>query len=373
MKAGIVTNGALAVFLSFLLAGSVAYAQGGPPAPQPPQQLVITLSDSLSISEVLISSFPKVTMSITDALSIDDSTDSSKVKAVREGATDRLAVRERVTQDLHAYRFITERLPIGDPLSVEGAATVTISNPLRVSDEIRVGGALEPRSSPIITLQPGPLAVISPDGDGVDDTLQIAFDSTVGGTYEFEIRNTQGQEVSSLAGGLSAGRNAVKWDGTDSSGNVVSPGTYTYYISARNEGGVRTAPSEGDGIIVVEGPSTFPIPLPELDYTTVIAAVAVAAGGTGLLLYLRRRKELVLYLPAAASEVIDDIKEKYPAATVEDFIEPVEGGTKLYKGVKIENPGTDDENWFTELINKVKQLAGVDSVNISYLGKVRSI
>jgi len=371
MIAGIVAKGALAVFLSFLLAGSVAYAQGGPPAL--PQQLVITLSDGLAISEVLRSSLPHVTMSITDALSIDDSADTSKLAAIKKEVTNNLTVREKVTQDLHAYRFITERLPISDPLVVEGPATVTISNPLRISDEIRVGGALEPRSSPIITLQPGPPAVISPDGNGVDDTLQIAFDSTVGGTYEFKIRDSQGQVASSLTGALSAGRNTVAWDGTDSSGNVVSPGTYTYYISARNEGGVRAAPPEGDGIIVVEGPSTFPIPLPELNLTAVIAAVAVAAGGTGLLLYLRRRKELVLYLPAAASEVIDDIKEKYPAATVEDFIEPVEGGTKMFKGVKIENPGKEDENWFSELINKVKKLAGVDSVNISYGGKVRAI
>lgn len=369
---GMAAMAALAAFLSFLLAGSVAYAQGGPPLPTIPQQLVVNLSESLSISEALVSTLPHVTMSIADELSIDDDIESSKVEVVKKDLTNKLAVRAQLTQDLHAHRFITEYLPIGDPLSVKGPKAISISNPLRVSDEIRVGGALEPRSSPIITLQPGPPAVISPDGDGVDDTLQIAFDSTVGGTYEFEIRDSQGQVTSSLTGGLSAGRNTVTWDGTDSSGNAVSPGTYTYYISARNEGGVRAAPPEGDGIIVVEGASTFPVLLPGLEYPIIIAAIA-AAGGIVLLLYLRRRKDLVLYIPAAASEVIDDIKEKYPAATVEDFIEPVEDGTKMYKGVKIENPGEEDENWFTELINKAKKLAGVDSVNISYGGKVRSV
>jgi hypothetical protein len=78
-------------------------------------------------------------------------------------------------------------------------------------------------------------------------------------------------------------------------------------------------------------------------------------------------------LPVAASDVIGEIQQKYPSATVEDFIEPGEGGSKLYKGVKIENPGEEDENWFTEVINKAKRLAGVDSVNVSYRGKVRAV
>lgn len=372
MRAGIVPKAALSVLLSFLLAASIVYAQVDPPDPTSPQQLVVTLDDGLSISEVLVSSSPHVTRSITDSLSVDDSTDSSKAEAVRREAADRLAVRERVTQDLHAYRFISERLRIGDPFSMKGPMTISMSEPLQISDGIRVGGALEPRSPPIITLQPGAPAIFSPNGDGVDDTIQIAFDSTAGGTYAFEIRDAQGQVASSLTGSLSAGRNTVTWDGTDSSGNTVSPGTYTYYISARNEGGVRAPPPDGDGIIVVETPSA-PVPPAELNYTALVAAVAVAAGGTGLLFYLRRRKELVLYLPAAASEVIGEIREKYPAATVEDFVEPAEGGTKMYKGVKIENPGKDDESWFTDVISKVKELAGVDSVNISYRGKVRSV
>lgn len=372
MMAGIVRNGALAVFLTFLLAGSVAYAQGGPP-PSLPQQIAISLSDGLSISEIFTASIPIVTRSITDALSLDDDAERSKLEAVTKEVRDKIDVEAKIAKGLHAYRFISEHLPISDPVSVKGPSAISISNPIGITDEITVGGALTPRSAPIITLQPGPPAVLSPNGDGVDDTMEIAFDSTVGGTYVFEIRDAQGEVASSLTGNLAAGRNTVTWDGKDSSGSVVSSGTYTYYISARNEGGARAPPSEGDGIIVVEGPSTFPIPLPDLNYTAVIAAVAVAAAGTGVLLYMRRRKDLVLYLPAAASEVIDDIREKYPGVTVEDFIEPVEEGTKMYKGVRIENPGKNDENWFTEIINKAKKLAGVDSVNISYGGKVRTI
>jgi len=37
----------------------------------------------------------------------------------------------------------------------------------------------------------------------------------------------------------------------------------------------------------------------------------------------------------------------------------------LDEDIKIENPGKEDENWFAEVLNKAKKLAGVDSVNVN--------
>lgn len=373
MNAGIASKGALAVFLSFLLAASVAHAQGGPPGDVIPKQLVVALSDGFSLTDVVAVSYGMVTRSIADSLSVDDKTSTKSVTAFKILEADKVTLKDSAKKRLHAFRFAFDNLSVGDPLVAKGPSAIAISNPIGITDEITLSGALAPRSAPIVSLQPGPPAVFSPDGDGTNDLVEIAFDSTARGTYVFQIRDAQGGVASSLTGAMNAGRNAVTWDGTDASGNTVPAGTYTYYISARSEGGVREPPSEGDGIIVVESPSALPAFLPELNYTTLILAVAVAAGGTGLLLFLRRRKELVLYLPVAASDVIGEIKQKYPSATIEDFIEPVDGGSKLYKGVKIENPGKEDENWFADVIKKAKRLAGVDSVNVSYGGKVRAI
>ncbi|MEM2139730.1 MAG: FlgD immunoglobulin-like domain containing protein [Nitrososphaera sp.] len=375
MKTDTAAKSAIVVFLALLLAGNVAYAQGGPPDVELPKQLTVALSDGFSVSDILTATIPMITRSITDTLSIDDSTQPNKASAIKMLTESKVTIKTDVKKKLNAFRFVFENLDVSDPVSVKGPSAISISNPIGITDSIELSGALAPRAQPVISLQPGPATVLSPDGDGVDDTVEISFDSTARGTYVFEIKDAQGNMASSIEGAMVAGRNSVTWDGKDSSGSAVSPGTYTYFISARSEGGLRAPPAEGDGIIVVQGPSTVPNLLPdfELNYVTIIAAVAVAAGGTALLLFMRRRKELVLYLPAAASEVIGDIKEKYPSATVEDFIEQVEGGSKLYKGVKIENPGKDDENWFTEVINKAKKLAGVDSVNVSYKGKVRAV
>lgn len=376
MKVDIASKSVIAVFLSLMLAGGVAHAQGGSPPDVPiPKQLNIALDDGFSISDILAGTIPMVTRSITDALSIDDSADHTKVSSAKKQVEDNVALKLDVKKNLHAFRFIFEDFNVSDPVSVKGPSAISISNPIGITDSIELSGALAPRAQPVISLQPGPATVFSPDGDGVDDTVEISFDSTATGTYAFDIKDGQGNLASSIEGAMIAGRNSVTWDGKDSSGNVVSPGTYTYFISARTEGGTRAPPAEGDGIIVVQEPSTVPRLLPNigLNYVTMIAAVAVAAGGVTLLLFLRRKKELVLYLPAAASEVIEEIRQKYPSATVEDFIEQSEGGSNLYKGVKIENPGKEDEGWFTEVINKAKKLAGVDSVNVSYKGKVRSI
>lgn len=367
MKTSIAVRSFIVVFLSSILATSAAYAQV-----DVPQQVNAALSDSLSVSDAVTASLSKVSRSISDSLSVGDSTAPSKATAIKRQADDRLGVTDSTTKGFHAFRFAFEELSIQDPMSVKGPSAISISDPIQVSDSIDLSGALTPRGEPIVTIQSARTITFSPDGDGINDTAVIEFDSTARGTYVLEIRDSQDDIVASFEGAMVSGRNSVTWDGNDSSGDAVSAGTYTYYVSARSEGGVRDPPSDGDGTLVIAGPASSPAST-QINYAAIIAAVAVAAGGAGFMIFWRRRKELILYLPAAASEVIGEIKQKYPGATVEDFVEQEPDGSKLYKGVKIENPEEDDESWLNEVINKAKELAGVDSVNVSYKGKVQTV
>lgn len=366
MKTSTAVKGIIVIFLSSILATSAAHAQGAPP------QVNVALSDSLSVSDAVTVSLSKVSRSISDSLSVGDSTALNKATAIKRQPDDTLSVKDATTKRYHAFRFAFEDLSIQDPMSVKGPSAISISEPIQVSDSIELSGALAPRAEPIITVQSVPAITFSPDGDGIDDVAVMEFDSTARGTYVLEIRDAQDETVASIEGAMVSGRNSVTWDGNDSSGESVSAGTYTYYISARNDGGVRDPPRNGDGTLVVAGPASSQTGI-QLNYAAIVAAVAVAGGGAGFMIFWRRRKELVLYLPAAASEVIGEIKQKYPGATVEDFVEQEQDGSKLYKGVKIENPEEDDESWLNEVINKAKELAGVDSLNVSYKGKVRAV
>ena len=119
--------------------------------------------------------------------------------------------------------------------------------------------------------------------------------------------------------------------------------------------------SQGEGQL--PGPQVYP--------TYIIIVAIIGAGGAGLFLFLRRQRSLVMYLPASASEVIDDMREKYPDLVVEDYVDP--NDPTLLKGVTIKNPNGADEQWLTEMAEKAKNIAGVDSVNINYRGKQQTL
>jgi hypothetical protein len=207
-----------------------------------------------------------------------------------------------------------------------------------------------------------------------DETAPITFHSTTIGTYEITIQNADGEAVRSLEGELNLGTNSAIWDGRDSSDAKAPPGRYIYYIAAESEGGSRDPPQDGDGVIRVAGsPAIGPVGGPQLDPTfLVIVAVVVAAAGAGLLIFfMRRPRSLVMYLPAAASEVIDDMRQRYPDLIVEDYVDPSDPA--LLKGVTIKKPKDSDEQWLTDMAEKAKSLAGVDSVNISYRGKQQTL
>jgi hypothetical protein len=95
----------------------------------------------------------------------------------------------------------------------------------------------------------------------------------------------------------------------------------------------------------------------------------VAAAGAASYFFLRRKKPLTFYLPAEASAVVDDIQERYPDASVEDYLESTDSGTRRFKGVTIRDPRDADDEWLAAVADKAKKLAGVDSVNVNFRGK----
>jgi hypothetical protein len=96
-----------------------------------------------------------------------------------------------------------------------------------------------------------------------------------------------------------------------------------------------------------------------------VAAAAVA----GLYFILRRKKSLTFYLPPEAVQVVDDIRGKYPDAKLEEYVQPAEDGMQRYTGVTIQNPQDVDDSWLASIAEKVKDISGAESVNVSFGGK----
>lgn len=241
---------------------------------------------------------------------------------------------------------------------------VSLGSSLRVVDNIAISGVVVPPAPPEISITSGELEVLP------GSPAEITFHSTTAGSYRLEVKDGSGTPVSSLTGSMRAGANSVEWDGTNSSGRPVPGGTYSYYITAKGTGGTRQAPPQGDGTIVVATDLAQPgSTLPAVDpvYLAVLAAVIAAGAGSALMLMFRRKKRLILYLPAAASEVVDDIRRKFPDAVVEDYVDP--GRPGQYKGVIIRNPEGADEGWLADVADKAKSLSGADSVSMFYRGK----
>ena len=200
-------------------------------------------------------------------------------------------------------------------------------------------------------------------------SAEITFDSTVDGRYEVEIRSDDGSAASqTLAGRLVAGENSVLWEGKSSSGAPVPEGQYTYYISAESTEGTREPPAGGDGTILV----TTSLPAPPFDATLLWPVIPVAgAAGVAALFIARRRRAVTIFVPVKAASVVDEIKERYPDAAVANYIESEAGGTARYIGVTIQQ-GADDE-WLAEIVARAKEMADVDSVRLSYRGKMQAL
>ncbi len=72
----------------------------------------------------------------------------------------------------------------------------------------------------------------------------------------------------------------------------------------------------------------------------------------------------ILYLPNEASNLIEEVSQKYNTITIEDckgFFD--DGKEKDYKKITIWSQGIDSL-WFNALIARIKELANVNLVNI---------
>ncbi|MGI0020795.1 MAG: FlgD immunoglobulin-like domain containing protein [Nitrososphaera sp.] len=364
-----------------------------------------TISDGISLSDSMIwqadpAEIPEV--NISDALSVGDNLSSSPQVATNtvRGVADSMNLSDSLQNTVvrgnvnpnpqppapapvtpaptpvdrypppraNVARFLIETLEVND--APDKGSTVTTARPesnLRIVDNIAVSGLVVPPSEPIISITSPPLIELSQDG-----IAEITFHSTSTGTYGVEILDKDGKTVRSLEGEMKLGANSVSWDGRGSSDAMSPAGRYIYYISAAGAGGSREPPRDGDGVIVMTGPQgAGPLSGPQVDPTYLIIVAIIGAAGAGLFLFLRRQKSLVMYLPASASEVIDDMREKYPDLVVEDYVDP--NDPTLFKGVTIKNPKGADEQWLTEMAEKAKNIAGVDSVSINYRGKQQTL
>ena len=81
--------------------------------------------------------------------------------------------------------------------------------------------------------------VFSPDGDGVDDFLEIRYDLSSGGYYgTVRIFNAAGHEISQLANNLSLGSTGIlRWDGSTLSGVRAAVGSYVIAFELFDENG----------------------------------------------------------------------------------------------------------------------------------------
>ena len=213
---------------------------------------------------------------------------------------------------------------------------------------------------PEITITSSELLYVS-----ADRGAEITFDSTTAGTYAVAIKSDDSDATQTIFGRMRAGANYVMWEGRDSSGSAVPDGTYTYFIMAENAGGAREPPSDGDGKIIV----TISPVLASIDIGLLMIALTVVAASAALLFFILRKRSITIFLPVEAVAVVGDIRDRYPRASVADYIETEEGGAKRYIGITI--PQGADNEWLEEIATRTKEIAKVDSVNLRYRGRTQ--
>jgi flagellar hook assembly protein FlgD len=86
--------------------------------------------------------------------------------------------------------------------------------------------------------------VFTPNGDGVSDTLPMAYTVTEAGTIAATVKDGAGTSVRSFSQAVSAGSGTLSWDGRTDAGAYAPDGTYTLELRPRdvagNTGAVRT-------------------------------------------------------------------------------------------------------------------------------------
>lgn len=304
---------------------------------------------------------------VSDSLGVQEGLAKSAASARQAG--DSLAIGESAApkSTAHAARDLADSVTAGESVGravAKSEIPVSAGSELRVSDNIAISGTAVPPMAPKISITSPPLLQVSEGQDA-----EMTFHSTAAGTWTTEIREDGGRVLQTLKGDMSLGANAAAWDGTGPDGSYAPNGQYSYFISAAGPGGTREPPAQGDGAIAVALPGQAAA---GQDMNVLLVIPVAAAGAIAFLLLRRRQKPLIFYLPAEAAGVIDDLRERYPDATVEEYVEMTgEGRMQRYKGVTIRRPGgTIDREWIRAEAEKAKEAAEMDSIAVNYRGKL---
>ena len=71
----------------------------------------------------------------------------------------------------------------------------------------------------------------------------------------------------------------------------------------------------------------------------------------------------ILYLPAEAAPLVEEVSQKYPNITIEDCAGFFHGSQRQYKKITIWSQGIDSL-WLNALIARTKELASVEFVTL---------
>jgi hypothetical protein len=96
---------------------------------------------------------------------------------------------------------------------------------------------LEVEEEDWLTVGPDPF---TPNGDGVQDVVQISFRCAPGSLYDVEVYDQLGQRVCQIASAdLSGTENSLTWDGRDSNGRTLLKDTYIIWVNILEVDGTR--------------------------------------------------------------------------------------------------------------------------------------
>ncbi len=103
------------------------------------------------------------------------------------------------------------------------------------------GSIVVDTTAPNLSASSSSVGLITPNGDGVADTVSTTVTSPESGTITAWVTNSHGATVRSWTATSVAGANKLVWNGTTNDGSVVPNGAYSLHLAARDAAGNQGA------------------------------------------------------------------------------------------------------------------------------------